>query len=72
MATAEKALMDKVITTAGIIIRSEVSAEKFLFENLRMDDKQLKIFNTREMRNWLEFAPKKESLLNVIKVIENL
>lgn len=72
MATAEKALMDKVITTSGTIIRSEISAQKFLFENLRMDDEQLKIFNTKEMRIWLEFAPKKESLLNVIKVIENL
>ncbi|WP_221406045.1 type IV toxin-antitoxin system AbiEi family antitoxin domain-containing protein [Epilithonimonas lactis] len=72
MATGEKALMDKVITTPGIIIRSEISAQKFLFENLRMDDEQLKIFNTKEMRTWLEFAPKKESLLNVIKTIENL
>ena len=64
--------MDKVITTSGTIIRSEISAQKFLFENLRMDDEQLKIFNTKEMRTWLEFAPKKESLLNVIKTIENL
>lgn len=72
MATAEKALMDKVITTSGTNIRSEISAQKFLFENLRMDEEQVKIFNTKEMKTWLEFAPKKESLLNVIKVIEKL
>ncbi|QIY83597.1 hypothetical protein HER18_08670 [Chryseobacterium sp. NEB161] len=72
MATSEKALMDKVITTAGTIIRSEIAAQKFLFENLRMDEEQLKLFNTKEMTTWLGFAPKKESLLNIIKVIENL
>lgn len=64
--------MDKVITTAGTIIRSEIAAQKFLFENLRMDEEQLKLFNTKEMTTWLGFAPKKESLLNIIKVIENL
>lgn len=72
IATPEKSLMDKIITTSGIILRSEISAEKFLFENLRMDEDQLKIFNTKEMRTWLEYAPKKESLLNVIKLIEKL
>lgn len=72
MAMAEKALMDKVITTAGIIIRSEIAAQKFLFENLRIDEDQLKSFNTKEMTSWAEFANKKESLLNVIKVIQNL
>ncbi|MCO5231232.1 MAG: hypothetical protein M9958_08755 [Chitinophagales bacterium] len=72
MATAEKALMDKVITTHGTNIRSEISAQKYLFENLRMEGEQLKGFNTKGMRTWIEFAPKKESLLIVIKAIENL
>lgn len=72
MATAEKALMDKVITTHGTNIRSEISAQKYLFENLRMEEEQLKGFNTKGMRTWIEFAPKKESLLIVIKAIENL
>lgn len=72
MATPEKALMDKMITTKGVLIRSEIAAQKFLFENLRMDEEQLKIFNTNEMTIWAELAPKKESLLNVIKLIEKL
>lgn len=72
VATAEKALMDKVITTHGTNIRSEISAQKYLFENLRMEEEQLKGFNTKGMRTWIEFAPKKESLLIVIKAIENL
>lgn len=72
IATPEKALMDKIITTKGVIIRSEIAAQKFLFENLRMDEEQLKIFNINEMSIWAELAPKKESLLNVIKLIEKL
>lgn len=58
--------------TKGVIIRSEITAQKFLFENLRMDEEQLKIFNTNEMTTWAELAPKKESLLHVIKLIEKL
>lgn len=72
MASPEKALMDKIIRTSGVNIRSEIAARKFLFDNLRIDEDLLKTFKSNEMKTWLEFAPKKESLLQVIQLIEKL
>ncbi len=72
MATPEKALMDKVITTSGILLRSEKSAKEYLMENLRIEFEQLKSLDLSEMKIWSESAPKKESINYIIKAIENL
>ncbi|SNV48213.1 Uncharacterised protein [Chryseobacterium taklimakanense] len=72
MATAAKAIMDKVVTTPGIILRSVDSAETFMLENMRMDENQLKELNTAEMQSWISGAPKEDSLKFLIKAIEKL
>ena len=72
VATAEKALFDKIVTTSGILIRSKEAARKYLLENLRMEEHQLKELNTQQMSTWLPDAPKKESLSLTIKAIESL
>lgn len=72
VATAEKALMDKVITTSGILFRSVESAKVFVTENLRIDEDQLKLLDIELMRTWTEVAPKKTSIKNLIKAIETL
>ncbi len=72
MATAEKALMDKVITTSGILLRSVESAKVFMLENLRIDEDQLNLLDTELMKTWAEIAPKKESIKNLIKAIDAL
>ena len=72
MASPEKALTDKIVNTPGAILRSITSAQDYVFENLRMDESDLKDFNTIEMLSWLPNAPKKESLEIVIKMIEKL
>lgn len=72
MATSEKALMDKVITTSGVLLRSEKSAYKFLIENLRIEAEQLKLLKTEDMKVWMQEAPKQESIRYIIKTIENL
>ncbi len=72
MATAEKAILDKVVTTSGIIFRNTESARVFLIENMRMNEEQLKMLNTKEMATWIFNAPKKESLEFVIKAIEEI
>ncbi len=72
IASPEKALFDKVITTSGIILRSIKSAESYLVENLRMDEEDLKNFNTAAMSSWLNDAQKKDSLSLIIKYIESL
>ncbi|MDY3547282.1 hypothetical protein PG291_01510 [Riemerella anatipestifer] len=70
--TAEKALMDKVVTASGILLRSVESAKVFMTENLRIDEEQLKLLDTELMKTWIELAPKKTSIKNLIKAIETL
>ena len=72
MASKEKAIFDKVVCSTGIVLRSKVAAYQYLVENLRVDEAQLKKLDTKEMKSWLNEAPKKESLLMVLKMIENL
>lgn len=59
MATAEKAILDKVVTTSGVIFRNTESARVFLIENMRMNEEQLKMLNTKEMATWIFNAPKR-------------
>ncbi|QES88888.1 type IV toxin-antitoxin system AbiEi family antitoxin domain-containing protein [Rhizosphaericola mali] len=72
VACSEKALFDKIITTSGILFRSEQAASEFLLENMRMDEEQLKSFDIEMMQSWIIDAPKKESLSFTIKAIEKL
>jgi hypothetical protein len=72
MASPEKALADKIGATHGVILRSMNNARNYVFENLRMEQSDLKDFDTKQMRSWLSDAPKKESLEIVIKMIEKL
>lgn len=72
IASPEKALLDKVVTTPGIILRSQKNAFEYLVENLRIDEDSLKKLNTRWMSEWIPEAPKKSSILNIIKMIDGL
>ena len=72
MASPEKALCDKIVTTAGIILRSQASARAYLTEDLRMDEDSLRELNTGIIRAWLPDAPKKDSLLMIVKMVEAL
>lgn len=72
IASPEKALCDKISSTPGLIFRSITGAAGYLIENIRMEEAGLKQFNTEMMLTWLDHAPKKESLLMVIKMIGNL
>lgn len=72
VASPEKALTDKVITTSGIILRSIKEARDYLLENLRIDETDLKNLNTKTMLTWLQDAPKKDSLSMIVKTINGL
>lgn len=72
MAIPEKALCDKIATTAGITLRSQSSARDYVFGNLRMEEEELAKFDLNVMLSWLENAPKRESLEMLIKVIEKI
>ena len=72
MAIPEKALCDKIATTAGILLRSQSSARDYVFRNLRMEEEDIAKFDLNAMLSWLENAPKRESLEMLIKMIEKL
>lgn len=72
MAIPEKALCDKIATTAGITLRSRSSARDYVFGNLRVEEEDLAKFDLNAMSSWLENAPKRESLEMLIKMIEKI
>ena len=72
VATPEKALCDKIITTAGLALRSPAQTYSFLLDDLRIDPEWLHKFNIKEIRSWIEDAPKKESLRMLLKTLEKL
>ena len=71
IASPEKALFDRIILTSGILLRSKLQTESFLFEDLRMDADQLSMLDVQMMEEWLKFSPKKKSLEWLIRVIKN-
>ena len=72
MANPEKALFDKIITTVGLQFQSKKVVMPYLTENLRIDEENLKRLDIKKMRTWLTIAPKKNTLTNFIKALENL
>ncbi|MBT1707937.1 hypothetical protein KK062_06880 [Fulvivirgaceae bacterium PWU5] len=72
VASPEKAICDKVITTAGLLLRSKKSAREFLLENMRMDEDKLSELNTEKMSTWVGHSIKEESLQMLIDAIRDL
>lgn len=72
IAGPEKALCDKVITTAGINLRSRHHTLAFLVEDLRIEEDQLRGLNTMEMKSWLTVCPKRKSIQRLIETISTL
>lgn len=72
IASPEKALFDKILDTAGLKLRSKIAAGEYLLENLRIDEELLKQLDVDAMETWLTDSPKRESLVQVIKLIREL
>ena len=72
VASPEKALCDKIITTSGLLFRSRKAATEFLLENMRMDEDALRQLNAKEMMTWIKGSLKEESLSMVVNVIQEL
>lgn len=72
MASPEKALCDKVVTTSGLQLRNQKNGMSYLVEDLRMDRDSLKGLNTKAISEWLPYASKKASLSILIKTINSL
>ncbi len=72
VASPEKALCDKIITTSGLLLRSRKAAKEFLLENMRMDEDALRQLNVKEMMTWIKGSLKEESLSMAVSVIQEL
>lgn len=72
VASPEKALCDKIITTSGLLLRSKKAAKEFLLGNMRMDEEILKQLNIKEMATWIKGSLKEESLSMVVNAILEL
>ena len=72
VASPEKALCDKIITTSGLLLRSRKAAKEFLLENMRIDEDILRQLNTNEMASWIKGSLKEESLSMVVNVLQEL
>lgn len=72
IASAEKALCDKIIYTRGLTLRGKQDVYRFLFEDIRIDSELLQNLNTIEIESWLDKAPKKSSLNFLLKALRTL
>ncbi len=72
MASPDKDLLDKVVATAGLTLRSQSAASRYLLENVRLDEELLRKLDVSLMEEWLYAAPKKESIAMVINVLKKL
>jgi hypothetical protein len=72
MATPEKALCDKIVTTPGILFRSSKQVIELLVEDLRIEKPALRDLNVAAIKKWLTYAPKKNSLEMLVKTLKNL
>ncbi|SKA13490.1 Transcriptional regulator, AbiEi antitoxin, Type IV TA system [Chitinophaga eiseniae] len=72
IASPEKAICDKIITTSGIILRSSRQVREYLVDDLRIDDEKLHELDLGAISSWIKDAPKKESLSMLVKTIKSL
>lgn len=72
VASPEKALCDKIVTTSGLTLRSVRRAYDYLVDDLRMDESALKELNINAIQEWLSDAPKRDSLSMVVKMMRQL
>ncbi len=72
IATPEKALCDKIVTSPGVLLRSSKQVMQLLADDLRIEKDRLRNLNTKKMNGWIKDAPKKSSLEILIKTLEQL
>lgn len=72
MASPEKAICDKIIATAGIVLRSRTQTLDFLLDDLRMDEETLAGLDLNTISSWIADAPKASSLQMLINILQEL
>jgi hypothetical protein len=72
LASPAKALLDKIITTAGVQFRSPANVVSYLENDLRADVNKLKELDWSAVHTWLADAPKKRTLSLLLETLPNL
>lgn len=72
MASPEKAVCDKIISTAGVTLRSQSQTLNFLIEDMRMDEDALADLDIEAINSWIEDAPKASSLQMLVNTLRTL
>jgi predicted transcriptional regulator of viral defense system len=72
LASPEKALCDKIISTAGLILRSKMQTVTYLIEDLRIEKERLKRLDSEATQTWINESPKKSSIEILVKTINSL
>lgn len=72
IATPEKALCDKIITTKGIQLKSKKSTLHYLRDDLRIPEYQLKNLDLKSIDPWIAYSPKKETLKTLLTTLQKL
>ncbi len=72
LASPEKAICDKIVLTTMVNLRSVKQTRAFLLDDLRMDEHLLRTLNLEMISNWLEDAPKKNSLKMLISTLKEV
>ncbi|MDJ1505261.1 hypothetical protein [Xanthocytophaga agilis] len=72
LASPEKALCDKIVTTSGISLRSSRQVMDFLLDDLRIDYDKLKKLDKKVILSWADDAPKSNSIHMLVKALKAL
>jgi hypothetical protein len=72
MASPEKALCDKIITTSGILLRSKKQTMDLLLEDLRISETALKELRFDLIEEWSVKAPKQSSIEMLAKSLRSI
>ncbi len=72
VAGPEKSLLDKIVTTSGINLRSKKDALNLLIDDLRIDLGWLRQMDLKLIVNWIPHCPKKESINQLVKAVKEL
>jgi hypothetical protein len=72
IAVPEKALMDKIVTSKGVLLRSVKDASEYLLEDLRIDENWLRTLDMTKMVEYQQNAPKASSINFVLTFIKSI
>lgn len=72
IATPEKALCDKIVTSHGLLLRSIQQTKGLLIENWRIGRASLNQLKIEKIESWIPDAPKATSLKVLIKTLQAL